>query len=71
MFSHEILKKVREEKGLSLDGLATELGKTGFRVSRQTVWNWESGRHVPDANAIVALSEFFRKPLEYFFKQKQ
>lgn len=69
MFIAERLKKCREEKKLSQEDLTFELDKIGFRVTRQTLYNWETEATVPDANAIATLSAYFQKPIQYFFDQ--
>lgn len=69
MFIAERLKKCREDKELSSEDLTFELDKIGFRITRQTIYNWETGATVPDANAIAVLSTYFKKPLQYFFDQ--
>ncbi len=48
----ENIKAIRESKGLSQDELAAKLN-----VVRQTVSKWERGLSVPDADALVSLSE--------------
>lgn len=51
MFS-ENLKKIRKEKGISQEELATRLN-----VVRQTISKWEKGLSVPDAERLIKLSE--------------
>lgn len=69
MFIVDRLKKCREEKALSLEDLAFELDKINFRITRQTLYNWETGATVPDVNDIAILAAYFKKPLQYFFDQ--
>lgn len=71
MFIADKLRKCREDKKLSLEDLTFELDKINFRITRQTLYNWETGATVPNANALTALSNYFKKPIEYFFDQIQ
>lgn len=69
MFSHSAVKKCREELDISVDQLMIELANEGVRVSRPTISGWENGNSIPDANALIALKNVFRKPITYFFAQ--
>lgn len=55
---HENLKKARINKGLSQEQLALKLN-----VVRQTVSKWEKGTSVPDAEALLHLSEALETPV--------
>lgn len=67
MFLADKLKKLREEKDLSQEGLMFELDKNELRVSRQTIFSWENGITVPDANSLQIIANFFKVPIKYFF----
>jgi transcriptional regulator with XRE-family HTH domain len=69
-FKSSKLKKCREEKHLSQSDLVFELAKMGFRVSRPTIENWETGRTIPDADKIALLAHFFKKPITHFFSRR-
>jgi len=71
MFIAEKLRKCREEKELTQTDLMFKLDKIGLRISRPTLINWETGVTTPDANEIATLANFFNKPIQYFFDQKQ
>lgn len=51
---HETLKDLRKKKGYSQEEAAARLN-----VVRQTVSKWEKGLSVPDADALVRLSELY------------
>lgn len=70
MFLPERLKKIRKEKGLSQEDLVIELSKLGLRISRQTIWNWETGATTPNANDLSIVIQFFDKPIGYFFNKE-
>lgn len=70
MYMPKKLKELREAKGISQTDFVFELDKHGLRITRQTLINWESGITAPDANDIAVLSNFFNKPVQYFFEPK-
>ncbi len=51
---HETLRDLRKKKGYSQEEAAARLN-----VVRQTVSKWEKGLSVPDADALVRLSELY------------
>lgn len=51
---NENLKKLRKQKGLTQEELASQL-----HVVRQTVSKWEKGVSVPDADTVSRLAEIF------------
>ena len=50
----EILKRLREERNLSQQQLATRLF-----VSRSSIANWENSRRIPDMTLIIRIARFF------------
>lgn len=63
MTFQEKLYRLRRERSLSQEGLASALG-----VSRQAVQKWESGAASPDTNNLIALSDFFGVTLDSLLK---
>ncbi|MBQ3155344.1 MAG: helix-turn-helix domain-containing protein [Clostridia bacterium] len=55
---HENLKQARMNKGMSQEQLAVRLN-----VVRQTISKWEKGTSVPDAEALLHLSEVLEMPV--------
>lgn len=55
---HENLKNLRRAKGLSQESIAQRM-----YVTRQTVSKWENGLSVPDADALIRLSEILETPV--------
>lgn len=53
------LKKLREAKGLSQEGLAAELN-----VSRQAVYKWEADKGYPDIENLINISDFFEVTID-------
>lgn len=51
---NENLKRIRKNKGLSQEELATQLN-----VVRQTISKWEKGLSVPDADMLIRIAELF------------
>jgi putative transcriptional regulator len=58
-----VVRELREARGLSQGQLATEL-----RVSRQTVNAIETGRYLPSLPLAFALARFFGRPIEEVFR---
>lgn len=56
----ENLKKLRQEKGLSLRQLAKE---TGF--SHAGVTRWEAGTQVPNIETLVVFAKYFNVSTDY------
>lgn len=54
----ENIRSLRKSKGLSQEELAVRLN-----VVRQTVSKWETGLSVPDADALIGISEALETPV--------
>lgn len=50
----EILKRLREQRGLTVQGAADALG-----VVRQTIWTWESDKKPPERAALLAMLKLY------------
>lgn len=59
------LKQARVLNGLSMEELA-EL--TGYAVSRQVISRYETGRHMPKSDSLIALSEALNLDVDFFFR---
>ncbi len=59
----EKLKLLREEKRMSQEELALEVG-----VSRQSISKWEKGNAQADVDKLIFLSEFFGVTLDYLVR---
>ena len=62
----ERIYKYLEEKGMSQEALADELG-----VSRQAVSKWESGASDPSTANLIALAKLFGTTPEELLKESQ
>ncbi len=60
-----IIKKVRQEKGLTQEAAAEALG-----VSRQTISNWENGRTYPDILSVIRMSDVYAVSLDRLLKEE-
>jgi len=67
MFQPEKLKKLREDRGMSIPDALFELGKQDFRITRHTLENWEEGNTQPKADDIAGLAKFYGVSVEFFF----
>jgi len=54
------LKELREEKELSQEGLAELIGK-----SKNSIYNYENGKRLPDADVLCKLAGFFGESVDY------
>lgn len=57
---NEILRELRQEKGLSQKGLAEKIG-----YSKTIIGEWEVAKKQPTADAIIAISDFFGVKTDY------
>ena len=53
------MRAARINAGLTMDEACKAL-----KVSKTTIFNWENGYTVPDADKAIALSELYKLPLE-------
>jgi len=60
-----IIRKARQEKGLTQEAAAEALG-----VSRQTISNWENGRTYPDILSVIRMSDVYAVSLERLLKEE-
>lgn len=59
----ERIQTLRKARGLSQEDLAEQIG-----VSRQAVGKWEARQSVPEADKLVALSDFFGVTTDFLLK---
>lgn len=52
-----ILETERKDKGITIVAMARRMG-----VSRQTIYNWEHGASIPDAEQVNLLSDILGIP---------
>ena len=60
-----IIRKARQEKGLTQESAAEALG-----VSRQTISNWENGRTYPDILSVICMSDVYAISLDRLLKEE-
>ena len=60
-FAH-ILKSLRNERGLSQQALADQLG-----IKRSTIGNYEQGTRSPDMETLEAIADYFNVDLDYLY----
>ena len=58
----KIIKKLREEKGLSMSQLAKELNTTKSSVNM-----WENGNCIPREQTLVKLSDYFNVSIDHLY----
>ena len=57
------LKELRQEKQMTQEQLAEQMG-----VSRRTVSRWETGNNLPDLSVIIELADFYDVDLNEIFR---
>ena len=60
------IKKIREDKGLSQQGLADEIG-----VKRSTVAMWETGQALPRPDKLLKMAQMFGCSIEDLMKKEE
>ena len=61
----ERIYKYLEEKGMSQEALADELG-----VSRQAVSKWENGQVYPETEKLIQLGRLFHVSIDYLLNEE-
>jgi len=61
------LKDARKDKKLSLIDVVMSTHGADYRVSRETLKNWESGKYEPRLSDLKRLAKVYGRPVEYFF----
>ena len=61
------LKEARKEKDLSLIDLVMSLSDAEYRVSRETLKNWEAGKYEPRISDLKRIAKVLGKDVHYFF----
>lgn len=60
------IKKLREEKGLSMDLLAYDISiRCHTKIDKSMISRWESGENEPSLERAKALSEYFDVSVDY------
>ena len=60
-----MIKKARQEQGLTQEAAAEALG-----VSRQTISNWENSRTYPDILSVIRMSDLYAVSLDCLLKEE-
>ena len=67
-FDCDKLRNLRLLKGYSLEMTARLLKiRTGVKISRAAICNWEHGKAKPSVENLSGLSDLFEVPIDYFF----
>ncbi len=70
-FDRNKVRELRVNRGFSLGMTARLLGvRTGRQVTKSAISQWERGVCTPGLESVLALSELFEVPLDYFFEPK-
>lgn len=67
-FNGAVLKKLREDRGLSQEDFMMDLRNIDFKKSTNTLQKWENDKTVPDVNDLCVIAAFFGVPIQSFFK---
>lgn len=66
METKDIIKKIRNDNGLTQQNFANKIG-----VSRQTVFSWEKGFNSPQTELILIICEVFNVDFNLFVNKKE
>jgi transcriptional regulator with XRE-family HTH domain len=69
-FISKKLKQAREKKGVSQERMIQDLAINGYRMSRNTLCRYESGKCNPSIDGLINLSRYLDLPLGSFFSNK-
>ena len=68
-FNRDKLRKLRLSNGYSLEMMARALAmKSGKRITKSAISHWELGKTTPSLGSLLAMSELFLVPVDYFFE---
>lgn len=68
-FDGRKLKKMRTAKGLTFLELSRHIATQEPKVSKTSIWQWETGRHEPSMRYLKALGKFFAVPVDEFMSR--
>ena len=68
-FNYKMLKRYRQDLGMSQENFLFEIGKFGLRITRETLRAWETGKTSPTAKDLATIIQFFGKPIYTFFNK--
>lgn len=67
--NYKKIKPLRETLGLSTKDLATLISKhCNKKITGMSISYWERGLHIPNAENMLAICDFFKVSLDYFKK---
>ena len=70
-FDRNRLRNLRKIKGYSLEMTARLISlRFGISLSRSAISHWETGKSNPSLESLIAISDLFNVPLDYFFTLK-
>lgn len=64
-FNPQAIRRIREQRGFTMDAVVEHIG-----ITKQTLYNWESGDHIPGADDIAKLAALFNVPVSDFYDGK-
>ncbi len=69
-FDRKSFARMRRIKAFSFEDVSTRLRTLGHTVSYNTVRNWETGRTLPDANAVQYIAAVFGTTVPNLYSQR-
>lgn len=67
-FNPNSIKIIRTTKNMTLEAFAETLSTADSKVSRQNIWQWESGEQVPSVPSLLKIVNAHKIPFEIFFE---
>lgn len=62
------LRYLRHKNMLSVDDLSNMFKEINYPISTKAIYNWESGKVIPDVEILNKLSYFFNTTMAVFFE---
>ena len=65
-FKHEKLREARND--MTRRELLIKMANRGISITERTLWAWEAGERVPDADILAIIADITKKPIKFFFE---
>ena len=67
----KFLKKLRNDKKLTQEGLSDEFSKNNFDITSKAISDWENGKTIPDIEKLFILSKLYDVTIDEILEGKR